>query len=154
MANFRRQRCWLVILCLALASCSRSQGYRKATFPVTGEVYVDGKPAALLAVTCVDLRGIDEKHPTDSAAFTDEAGKFAISTYLSADGVPEGEYVLTFLWGQHNLLTMTYGGPDKLKNRYTDSKQSKVCFTVVKGQRTDLGRIDLTTKTGERNTTR
>ena len=146
MENLRRQRCWLVIVCLALASCGRGPGDRKATFPVTGEVYVDGKPAAQLAVTCVDLRGIDEKNPTSSAAFTDEAGKFAISTYQSADGVPEGEYVLTFLWGQYNLITMNYGGPDKLKNRYMDSKKPKVRFTVVKGQPTNLGRIDLTTK--------
>jgi len=150
MRTLAARRCLLVILGLGLglapASCSRGPGNRKATYPVTGEVYVDGKPAGQLAVKCVDLRGIDEKNPTSSATFTDDAGKFAISTYLSGDGVPEGEYALTFLWGQHNLITASYGGPDKLKSRYTDAKKSEVRFTVVKGKPTNLGRIDLTTK--------
>jgi hypothetical protein len=150
MRSLAARRCLLVILGLGLAlapaSCGRGPANRKPTYPVRGEVYVDGKPAGQLAVYCVELRGIDEDNPTSSATFTDDAGKFAISTYLSGDGVPEGEYALTFFWGQYNLITRSYGGPDKLKNRYTDSKQSKVRLTVVKGKLTDLGRIDLTTR--------
>ncbi len=146
MRNAIPRWCVFLIGCAALGACSRGDPSRKPTFPVRGEVYVDGKPAGQLAVTCHNVQGMDKANPTASAAFTDDAGKFQISTYLSSDGVPEGEYVLTFLWGRHNLITMTYGGPDKLNKRYLDPKQSKVRFTVEKGKPLDLGRIELTTK--------
>ncbi len=141
-----RRGCVLLIGCALLGACSRGDPSRKPTYPIQGEVYVDGQPAGQLAITCHDVKGLDKQNPTATAAFTDDAGKFRLSTYLSGDGVPEGEYVLTFLWGRHNLITMTYGGPDKLKNRYTDPKKSDVRFTVEKGQPLDLGRIELSTK--------
>jgi 5-hydroxyisourate hydrolase-like protein (transthyretin family) len=134
----------LAALCLVFSSCGEEQ-FRKETFPVTGEVHVDGQPAADLAVRCIDVKGLDKEHPTTSSAFTDQTGKFEISTYETADGVPAGDYVLTFQWGQWNRMTMSYGG-DKLDGRYADAKKSEVRFTVQQGQPTDLGRIDLTTK--------
>ena len=129
-----------------LASCSQEDPNRKQTFPVTGEVYVDGKAAAELAVTCHDVKGLDTKNPTMSIGRTDNQGKFQISTYTQADGVPEGEYALTFVWGQLNRFSNTYGGPDKLRDRYADPKNSAKRFKVEKGKPNDLGRIDLSTK--------
>ncbi len=132
--------------CLACLACQEQGQPRKETFPVTGQVYVDGEPVKLLAVTCHDMSGIDAELPTTSSAFTGENGTFSISTYESGDGVPEGEYVLTFMWGQREGFSGRYGGPDKLKDRYTDPKKSDVRFTVEPGKPTDLGRIELTTK--------
>ena len=86
----------LALCCLSLCSCGEQEGFRKETSPLTGEVYVNGEPAAQLQVTCHNVQGIDTEHPTFSSAITDESGKFSISTYEAADGVPEGEYVLTF----------------------------------------------------------
>lgn len=144
-----RSTIWLAVStlgCLLLCSCGEQGPPRKETFPVTGEVYVDGQPADQLAVRCINVNGIDKASPTVSSAFTDENGKFEISTYESADGVPEGEYVLTFMWGEWNRISGSYGGPDKLNDRYTDQKSSQHRFTVEKGKRTDLGRIELTAK--------
>jgi len=132
--------------CLLLCSCGEKVPDRKETFPVTGEVYVDGQPAAQLKVGCYDVNGIDSESPTVSSGMTDEQGKFEISTYASGDGVPEGEYVLTFLWGKLNLISKSYGGPDKLKGRYLDPQKSKHRFKVEAGKPTDLGRIELSTK--------
>lgn len=135
------------VLLAALLCCSCAEDTnRKETFPVTGEVYVDGEPAANLAVRCTDVNGLDQEQPTVSSAFTNEEGKFEISTYESGDGVPEGDYILTFEWGNWNMVSGSYGGPDKLKGKYKDPDASEQKFTVVKGQPTDLGRIDLTTK--------
>lgn len=134
------------IACLLLSACGKEQVARKETFPVKGEVYVDGQPADGLAVTCHNVAGLDKEQPTSSSAFTDSQGKFEISTYESADGVPEGEYVLTFMWGKWNTISMTYGGPDKLNGRYDDPKTSEFKVSVQKGKPTDLGRIELTTK--------
>ena len=133
----------LVLFC----SCNEPQENRKETFPVTGEVYVDGSPAAQLQVTCHDVNGLDKEQPTMSSAFTNDEGKFEISTYASADGVPEGEYVLTFVWGKMNMVSMSYGGPDQLDGRYSDPENPDAQrVTVTKGTPTDLGRIELTTK--------
>lgn len=134
----------IVVSCL-FCSCTSDKN-RKETYPVTGEIYVDGQPAEGLAVRCTNVNGLDQEQPTISSAFTDKEGKFEISTYETADGVPEGEYILTFEWGKWNLVSGSYGGPDKLNKRYSDAKKSEHKFTVVTGQPNDLGRIDLTTK--------
>ncbi|TXT37809.1 MAG: Uncharacterized protein FD138_560, partial [Planctomycetota bacterium] len=58
----------------------------------------------------------------------------------------EGDYALTFLWGEFNVISRSYGGPDKLKDRYKSPQESKVKFTAKKGTPLDLGKIELTTK--------
>ena len=136
----------LVSLCLLFSSCAQQEEpFRKETSPATGIVHVDGKPAAVLQIMCHDVKGMDTEHPSVSAGMTDQEGKFTISTYESGDGMPPGDYVLTFLWGEMNRMKGGYGGPDKLNDRYSDPKTSEVKFTVVEGQPTDLGTIELTT---------
>ena len=132
-------------MCLFFCSCSDGPPDRKETSPVTGEVYVDGQLAALLQVKCHNINGLDTADPTVSSAMTDQDGKFAISTYLSGDGLPEGEYVLTFMWGKLNLISKNYGGPDKLKDRYRDPQKSDYQVQVKAGVLSDLGRIELST---------
>lgn len=146
MSTTTRVLLFVLAACIPWASCNRPDPNRKQTSPVTGEVYVDGKAARDVTVTCHDVKGLDAKNPTLSSAQTRDDGKFAISTYQQSDGMPEGEYALTFFWGQLNQMSNTYGGPDKLKGRYKDPQQSKVHVKVEKGKPADLGRIDLTTK--------
>lgn len=136
-------------LCLLnLSACSnQEEPYRKATYPLKGQVFVDGKvPDSPIAVKCFHMKGMDKVNPTVSSAFTDKDGTFAISTYEKGDGIPPGEYTLTFYWGKRNVVAASYGGPDKLKGKYRDPKKSEFKVTVTEGQPTDLGRIDLTTK--------
>ena len=142
-------RCFVIVILLALlglCSCGKKPGFRKETFPVSGQLYVDGTPVEKVAVTCLDVTGVDKEHPTISQAYTEKDGTFKISTYESGDGVPAGDYVLTFYWGELNLMSMSYGGPDKLNDRYKDPAGSTVKFSVKKGAPTDLGKIELTTK--------
>ncbi len=138
---------WVVILVIGFicGACTNKAQDRKATYPVTGTIQVDGKAVDKLAVTCHDTKGIDKADPTVSAAFTDAEGNFKISTFKAGDGVPVGDYVLTFAWGEMNLLTMQYSG-DKFNGKYADSKTSTHKFTVKEGVPTELGTIDLTTK--------
>ncbi len=137
---------WAVILVVGLVcgACSK-EPERKATFPVTGVIKVDGQIVADLAVRCHDTKGIDKADPTESAAKTDAEGKFQISTYKSGDGMPVGDYVLTFAWGEINLISMQYSG-DKFNGKYADPATSPHKFTVKEGVPTDLGTIELTTK--------
>ncbi|HUE69782.1 MAG TPA: hypothetical protein VMP01_02740 [Pirellulaceae bacterium] len=141
----------LVVWCAALLlgtghGCKSRNADWKPTHPVSGTLFVDGTPAEGVQITLNDLAGIDKNQPTISQAFTDKEGKFTLSTYEQGDGVPEGEYVLTFLWGQINPLSMQFGGPDKLKERYVDPAKSTFKVKVEKGKPVDLGRIELTTK--------
>ncbi len=136
------------LVCLSLSSCTSKVEIpnRKQTFPVTGTLLVDGSPAEDVQVTCNDVNGLDKENPTTSATNTGSDGTFKISTYMAGDGVPPGEYVLTFFWGQMNFFTKEYVGPDKLNDRYRDPKKAKVRFEVERGKPTDLGTIELTTK--------
>lgn len=137
----------LALLCLVLSSCGEPEPYRKPTYPVTGKVTVDGAaPGSAIQVFCENVGGMDEQHPTYSQSETKEDGSFAISTYESGDGVPAGDYVITFVWQDFNLMSRQYGGPDKLNKRYNDPKTSEFKVTVKEGEPTDMGTIALTTK--------
>jgi len=137
---------WLLPVCVFFCSCGDAHPEREETYPVAGEVYVDGNPAAGLQVTCHSVEGLDTEMGWVCQGMTNEEGKFEINTYEAGDGVPEGDYVVTFLWGKTNFASMQYGGPYQLKGRYTDPKKSEHKFTAKKGEQTDLGRFELTTK--------
>jgi len=127
------------------AGCGQSGPERVPTYPVVGKVLVDGEPVEMLAINCVRLSEVDKENPTESQCFTADDGSFKIGTYEAKDGVPEGEYALTFQWGEWNLYSHSYSG-DKLNGRYSDAAKSETKFEVVPGQPTDLGTIELTTK--------
>jgi hypothetical protein len=129
---------------MLLCGCGGEQAFRKETHPVTGAVTVNGKvPDSPIQVECHPLEGFDTEHPSISACETDSAGKFTISTYESGDGVPAGEYVLTFKWQEFNLLSREYSGPDKLKDRYSDPLNAQIKLSVEAGKPKDMGTIDL-----------
>lgn len=128
--------------------CGEEEGPpRKETTKLTGQVLVDGKPPdSPLKVTCHNLAGMDKNQPTISTTLTDQEGKFSMSTYESGDGVPPGDYVLTFFWGKMDLIGGGYGGKDKLKGKYSDPEKSPIEVSIQPGEPVDLGKIKLTTK--------
>ncbi len=132
-------------VCVLFCSCAEEAPDRIETYPVIGEVYVDGQPAANVTITAHNVKGIDEKFPTASSGTTDQSGGFEMSTYKSGDGLPAGDYKLTFEWSEP-LLMSGASSPDKLKGRYADPDKSTVHVSVEPDKPTDLGRIDLTTK--------
>lgn len=134
-------------ICLLAASCGpKLPGNIKPTFPVKGQLSVDGKPVADVAIACESVQGPDVKNPSVSSARTAADGTFAFSTYREGDGLPEGEYALTFSWREYSNAKHNFVGPDKLKGRYADPKQSKFRVKVEKGKPVDLGKVELTTK--------
>lgn len=147
-----RSTIWL-LGAFVLAGCAgEEQPFRKETTGVIGQVVVDGVPVpatAPLRVESHNVNGFDQEHPTISSTLTGEDGRFEMSTYVTGDGVPPGDYTLTFMWGEMNLIAGTYAGPDKLNGRYTDSETSEYSFTVTEGESEvgiDLGTIELTTE--------
>lgn len=135
----------LMILVLGLG-CSEEQPFRKATSPARGTVTVDGLPPGTgIQIQCHPAGSPDTEHPTVSSTETDPAGKFAISTYQSGDGLPAGEYTLTFTWQEFNVISRSYSGEDKLNGRYSDPATSTIKLSVKEGEENDMGVIELTT---------
>jgi hypothetical protein len=143
---FRVVRVALALSVLMAAGCKEDNGSRKETFPVTGVVLVDGQPASQVQVTLHDVKGMDAAQPTLTSGFTNDDGTFSLTTYEFGDGVPAGEYKVTFLWGQLNMVSMQYGGPDKLNDRYNNPDKTPFQVKVEKGKPADMGKIELTTK--------
>jgi hypothetical protein len=138
----------MILFCGLLPGCGDDGPLRKETFPVSGQVVIDGQPpSSPVQIMCHPVGGMDQQQRTISQSVTGDEGRFSISTYETGDGAPAGEYVLTFEWGQMNLFSMQYGGPDKLNGRYADPKTSQIKFSVTPdGGPVDLGRIELKTK--------
>lgn len=137
----------IALICLAICGCGPKTPARVKTYPVIGKLTVDGEaPGSPIQVYCHPVDGMDPNFPTVSECVTNDDGTFQISTYLAGDGVPAGDYILTFEWKEFNLLSRGYGGPDKLKKKYSDKEKSPYRITVEPGQQLDLGTLDLTTK--------
>ena len=133
---------WVATVVVALCgSCSEPPrgGPRLPTFPLTGIVFVDGVPAEGVTVECFPKPG--GKFRRVISGRTNADGQFSISTYEQGDGIPEGEYTLTFKWEKAAGFAKA---KDRLKGRYANPKTSKFTITVKKGEQADLGRIDLT----------
>jgi hypothetical protein len=136
-----------IIAGLASGCSKRDEPFRKVVVPVTGRVTVDGKaPATPIKIECHNTGTPDMEHPTVSWCMTGDGGTFSLSTYEAGDGVPAGDYALTFLWGEMNLVTMNYGGKDKLNRKYSKPEDSVEKFTEKEGEPVDLGEIALKTK--------
>ncbi|MBM4074680.1 MAG: hypothetical protein FJ267_03455 [Planctomycetes bacterium] len=139
----------LIVLMLAptflIVGCkAEAKPFRKKTFKVTGKVTVDGKePGEPIQIGCTATSEEDKdpKHASLSQATCNPDGTFSFTTYVVGDGVPNGDYVLTFVWGQFSAMSRTYSG-DKLKNAYKDPKKSEFKFTV-KDQPLEVGPFDL-----------
>lgn len=136
------------LLCFAACGSEQRGGPRVPTYPIVGQVTVDGAPAGNLLVMCHVMDG-EAAVPISISAYTDAEGRFSISTYEGGDGAPIGNYALTFEWGQINLMSGRYGPPDRLNGKYADPETSEVTVTVVEGQEADLGVIELTTADGD-----
>lgn len=134
---------WHAVLLLAVAcwGCSKPRlgEPRMKTYPVTGVVTVDGEPAAFLEIECHPESDTELKRPV--IAVTNTEGRFSIGTYESGDGLPEGSYVLTFKWVEMGIAAV-----DKLKGAYADPQKSDYKVTVVAGETTDIGEIELSSE--------
>ena len=137
---------WFLVAAVSVSLCScKSRGIdRQKTYPVTGKVTVDGNPVAQLRVFAkMKAAQANAKVPIAPQAQTKDDGSFQLYTYEPGDGVPSGEYALTFTW--QKFTGLAFEGPDKLKNRYADPGKSTFPLTVEKS-RVDLGTIELKTK--------
>ncbi len=123
---------------------------RVKTVPVVGKVTVDGSTVELpkqIRIRAFLVGGKESPTATEPGGTVNPDGTFSLSTYEAGDGVPVGEYKLTFQLGQQNLLRGRLEGDD-FNGKYEDPEKSEYALTVT-GDETgpiDMGTIELTTK--------
>jgi hypothetical protein len=109
---------------IALAGCRKSDFH--TVYPVTGKILVNGKPAADCLIYL--NRTFDDPSPRKVMpyAVTDDSGDFKMTSYITDDGAPEGEYVITVEWRERSgLLKNNYEGIDRLDGAYATVQKTK-----------------------------
>jgi hypothetical protein len=113
-----------------------------ATVQVTGKVLVDGAAPEMPIRIKADLVGNTDKKRVTAGA-TGEGGVFELSTYKKGDGIPAGEYTLTFM--APNMVVAGMGQRmDALGGQYSDRHNSQFTVTVTESDEIqDLGVFEL-----------
>ena len=118
---------------------------RVPTFPVTGKVLVNGKPAADLFVYFHPTLKKDDQSLIPYAQ-TDENGDFKLNTFTSGDGVPAGDFLVAFEWREKSgTFKNQFHGPDRLKGRFSKPETSTFKVTIT-NQPTTLEPFELKIK--------
>ena len=114
---------------LLLAGCGTPK--RTPTFPVKGKVLVNGKPAADLFVYFHPSSKKDDQSFIPYAQ-TNEEGEFQLSTFKNGDGIPTGDYLVTFEWREKSgTFKNQFQGPDRLKERFNKPESSTFKVTIT-----------------------
>jgi hypothetical protein len=107
-----------------LVSCGSSD-FQKV-FPVKGKILVDGEPAAECLIYLNRNFDTDHPRPVTPYALTEANGEFQITSYITSDGAPEGEYVITIEWRERSgLLNNNFEGIDRLGGAYANIGTNK-----------------------------
>lgn len=104
---------------------------RLPTFPVTGKVLVNGKPAADLFVY---FHSTPKKNDQSFIPYaqTDENGDFKFNTFTSGDGVPAGDFLVAFEWREKSgAFKNQFQGPDRLKGKFSKPESSSFKVTIT-----------------------
>lgn len=118
----------------------------KPTMRVTGKVLVDGTAPETPVVVKAYPEGVAAQDQAPSSGGTGADGLFELSTYNKGDGLPAGDYKLTFVWTELRLGGAALGGApsDKLGGQYADSKTTPFTVTVKESKDVvDLGVFEL-----------
>lgn len=113
---------------LCLAGCGGQD--RAATYPVSGSLFVDGRPAAGARLIFHPAQATPAVIPT---ARVKDDGSYQATSYDSFDGAPPGEYRVTVTWPAPKPAGAAIDepdGPDRLKGRYAKVNGSPWKITV------------------------
>lgn len=132
---------------VAIVGCGKPSISRKGVVPVQGTILVDGKAAAGAVVSFHPL-GDPNPNALPSHACVADDGTYSLTTYVTADGAPEGEYVVTVYWAETSKTPRTEEEescdlpPDRLKKRFA-TKEASVLRAKVDGKPTVFAAVDL-----------
>lgn len=140
--------------CVGLCSCEgerKPQGLVQVpVFPVKGEVFLNGAPADGVKVKLHPKASVEQgldpaADPGVLYGNVGKDGKVDFTTYERGDGVPAGDYKVTFEWTPKIKSTRADPvlAPDKLGGKYSDPAASEIGLAVGEGAKNDLGKVEL-----------
>jgi hypothetical protein len=128
------------VLC-STAACTPSIPRRPEVYPASGELFVNGRPAAN-AIVELRVPGNLLKDHWRPHAIVEEDGSFRLTTFKTDDGAPAGDYALTVGWPSPPRKRFDSDGPDRFNGRYADPRRPVRQVRIAAGTNA-LGRIDL-----------
>jgi hypothetical protein len=122
-----------LVLAFALMVGCGADPNRPETFPVRGQLFVNGRPAEGARVVL---------HPKNGESFDQRGsrpqgtvgadGSFELTTYGEADGAPEGTYEVSIFWLANPDAVNP--GPDRLGGRFSVPGESGITVEVGPGE--------------------
>jgi hypothetical protein len=113
-----------------LVSCSNKYGDHPP-YPTSGQILVNGKPAPEARVVFHHVGDWGEKSIVPQA-WTDDDGRFVLSTYGVEDGAPAGEYKVVVEWPAYRRGKNV--GPDRLAGKYSKPSSTTLTARVEQGE--------------------
>lgn len=146
---------WAVVgILFATLGCAKSRmPERKAVVPVRGTMMSKGKP---LEGAVVSLHPLTDANPRAlrSHGRVGADGTFSLTTYDTADGAPQGEYIVTVYWADASKRPRDEDEeegdlpPDLLKGRFATRQVSRLRARIgnepIQFAPTDLGSEEVT----------
>jgi hypothetical protein len=131
----------LALVGLVLTGCRRPPFERVSVYPVSGQLFIRGKPAANAKIQfhSLDDVAIDHLRPH---AIVEADGSYRLTTFVTGDGAPAGLYAVTVTWPAAPKRRFDPEGPDQLKGRYVDSRRPLRKVVIAPGG-LDIGRSDI-----------
>ena len=124
--------------CFLPLACSGASG--PEVYPVRGEVFFKGEPAA---GATVHFHPLAEDQGDPAFGIVGEDGSFELSTFGANDGAEAGDYVVTINWRTEEKVDgEEINGPDLLGERYSKRGTSTLRATVAEGENV-VPRFDL-----------
>lgn len=126
-----RARALLVCSSLVfLGGCGDAE-QRPEVNPVSGQVLVNGRPAAGALVSFHPAGENFDRRGSRPWAKVREDGRFDVSTYGQNDGAPAGEYAVSIVWLENPDAVVP--GADQLAGRFADPETSTFRVTIAQG---------------------
>jgi hypothetical protein len=122
----------LLALCLCCSACGEPDYQEVPIHPAAGKITVGGKPAFGAVVVFHPQGDVGMSKGNKPFAAVAEDGSFQATTYVTGDGAPAGDYVVTVIWPQDPHARGP--SPDRLRGRYATPEKSDLKVTIGEGE--------------------
>jgi hypothetical protein len=124
----RRPRRLALALLLAAGLAGCREDWQAATYPASGRLTINGRPApgALVQLVPKDGAAPDERNSRPWAKVGPD-GTFELSTYQGEAGAPPGEYGVAITWP---VDAAVLGSPDRLAGKYNAPEKTGLAATL------------------------
>lgn len=122
----------MLLAVFAAAGCSQKKvDNRKAVYPVHGKLLIDNQPAPGALLVLHPVGGSwDAERPV---ATVSSDGTFEVTTYVTKDGAPAGEYIVTAQWYLSADKDAPGPWPNVIPAKYARPESSDLRVRVAEG---------------------